>query len=114
MFIDSVHARVVLPDGVTPTRTAVYTGARGSIAKDAKIEKPGKTFSRIEDSMLVLGYERGGYIRETWVRPHGEGAQVAEDRIVFTPTIAPVRWRTVSFTVSSSITGASLPPSESR
>ena len=41
MFIDSVHARVVLPDGVTPTRTAVYTGARGSIATDAKIEKNG-------------------------------------------------------------------------
>ena len=39
MPIDSVHARVVLPDGVTPTRTAVYTGARGSIATDAKIER---------------------------------------------------------------------------
>jgi uncharacterized membrane protein YgcG len=41
MFIDSVHARVVLPDGVMPTRTAVYTGARGSIATDAKIERNG-------------------------------------------------------------------------
>ena len=41
MPIDSVHARVVLPDGVTPTRTAVYTGKRGSIVTDAKIEKHG-------------------------------------------------------------------------
>ena len=41
MPIDKVHARVVLPDGVTPTRTAVYTGARGSTAADARIEKNG-------------------------------------------------------------------------
>jgi hypothetical protein len=41
--IDKVHARVVLPEGVTPTMTAVYTGARGSRAADAKIEKSGNT-----------------------------------------------------------------------
>jgi hypothetical protein len=41
MPIDSVHARVVLPDGVTPTRTAVYTGSTGSIESDATIEKDG-------------------------------------------------------------------------
>ena len=39
MPIDSVHAHVVLPDGVTPTRVASYTGARGSTAAEAKIEK---------------------------------------------------------------------------
>jgi uncharacterized membrane protein YgcG len=39
MPIDSVHARVVLPDGVAPTRTAAYTGPRGSIAADATINK---------------------------------------------------------------------------
>jgi hypothetical protein len=43
MPIDSVHARVVLPEGVTPTRTAVYTGKFGSIASDARIEKAGNT-----------------------------------------------------------------------
>jgi uncharacterized membrane protein YgcG len=43
MPIDSVHARVVLPDGVTPTRTAVYTGRFGSIATDASIERVGNT-----------------------------------------------------------------------
>jgi len=39
MPIDSVHTRVVLPDGVMPTRVAVYTGARGSVATDAKITR---------------------------------------------------------------------------
>ena len=39
MPIDSVHARVVLPDDVAPTQTAAYTGAYGSIATDATIEK---------------------------------------------------------------------------
>ena len=39
MPIDSVHARVVLPDEVAPTRTAVYTGAYRSNATDATIEK---------------------------------------------------------------------------
>ncbi|HJP60237.1 MAG TPA: DUF2207 domain-containing protein, partial [Gemmatimonadaceae bacterium] len=37
MFIDSVHARVVLPNGVQPTRVAVYTGYEGSTANDAAI-----------------------------------------------------------------------------
>ncbi|MFL5594656.1 MAG: DUF2207 domain-containing protein, partial [Gemmatimonadaceae bacterium] len=41
MPIDSVHARVVLPDDLAATRTAVYTGARGSTAADAKIERDG-------------------------------------------------------------------------
>jgi glycogen debranching enzyme len=84
----------VLNHGTEPIRPEVAIAVGADFAdlfevKDATIEKPGKTFSRIEDGMLVLGYERGGYIRETWVRPHDEGAQVAEDRIVFTPTIAP-------------------------
>jgi len=51
MPIDRVHARVVLPDGVTPTRTAVYTGERGSIATDAKIEKNGN----VVDFTLLRG-----------------------------------------------------------
>ena len=41
MPMDSVHARVVLPDGITPTRTAAYTGAFGSAAAEARIEKHG-------------------------------------------------------------------------
>ena len=39
--IDKVHARVVLPGGVTPTLTAVYTGAADSKAKDARIDRNG-------------------------------------------------------------------------
>jgi uncharacterized membrane protein YgcG len=39
--IDKVHARVVLPEGVTPTQTAVYTGASGAKGTDARIEKNG-------------------------------------------------------------------------
>ena len=41
MPIDSAHARVLLPEGVTPTRTAVYTGALGSTSGDAKIDTVG-------------------------------------------------------------------------
>ena len=39
MYIDSVHARVVLPNDITPTRAAVYTGYQGSTAADAVIER---------------------------------------------------------------------------
>ncbi|MFL5483823.1 MAG: DUF2207 domain-containing protein [Gemmatimonadaceae bacterium] len=41
MFIDSVHARVVLPHDVQPTQVAVYTGPEGSRASDAAIERHG-------------------------------------------------------------------------
>jgi glycogen debranching enzyme len=57
--------------------------------KDAQIDKPGKTFARIDDGVLVLGYERGGYIRETWIRAHDKGAEVSADKIVFRPEIEP-------------------------
>jgi glycogen debranching enzyme len=55
--------------------------------KDATIDKPGKCFARLDDGMLVLGYARGGYIRETWVRPHGDDAELGQDSVVFRPTI---------------------------
>jgi glycogen debranching enzyme len=57
--------------------------------KDATIERPGKAFARVDDGMLVLGYERGGYIRETWIRPHDADAELSGDGIVFRPTIEP-------------------------
>lgn len=41
MFIDSLRARVVLPDNLQPTRVAVYTGYKGSNANDAAIERDG-------------------------------------------------------------------------
>ncbi|MGZ3437762.1 MAG: DUF2207 domain-containing protein, partial [Gemmatimonadaceae bacterium] len=51
MPIDSAHARVVLPESVTPSRTAVYTGALGAISGDAKIEKVGN----VVDFTLLRG-----------------------------------------------------------
>jgi len=57
--------------------------------KDAKIDKPGKTFGQVADGVVVLGYERGGYIRETWIRPHDDDAELSADRIVFRPQIGP-------------------------
>lgn len=41
MFIDTVHARVVLPNDVRPTQVAVYTGSTGSRASDADIQRDG-------------------------------------------------------------------------
>jgi glycogen debranching enzyme len=57
--------------------------------KDAKIDKPGNTFGQVADGVLVLGYQRAGYIRETWIRPHDDDAELAADRIVFRPKIEP-------------------------
>ena len=39
MYIDSAHARVVLPNDVRPTQVAVYTGYEGATAHDALIER---------------------------------------------------------------------------
>jgi uncharacterized membrane protein len=45
MPIDKARARVVLPDGVTATRTAVYTGASASKASEARTENNGNELS---------------------------------------------------------------------
>jgi glycogen debranching enzyme len=84
----------VLNHGTEPIHPEIALAVGADFAdlfevKDATIEKPGKTFSRVEDDMLLLGYERGGYIRETWIRPHDEPAEISEGRIVFAPTIPP-------------------------
>jgi glycogen debranching enzyme len=84
----------VLNHGTEPIRPEIAIAVGADFAdlfevKDAAIEKPGKSFSRVEDDILVLGYERGGYIRETWIRPHDNGAEISEGRIVFAPTIPP-------------------------
>ena len=88
----------VLNHGTEPIQPQIAIDAAADFAdlfevKDATIAKPGKMFSRIEEDTLVLGYERAGYIRETWIRPHDEGADVTEDGLAFQPTIAPQgRW----------------------
>ncbi len=55
--------------------------------KDVIVDRPGQTFERVGDGMLVLGYERGGYIRETWVRPHDDNVEIGREKIVFRPAI---------------------------
>jgi glycogen debranching enzyme len=84
----------VLNHGSEPIRPEIALAVGADFAdlfqvKDATIDRPGKTFGRVEDDALVLGYERGGYIRETWIRPHGEDAELTTDGVVFRPEIAP-------------------------
>jgi glycogen debranching enzyme len=63
--------------------------------KDVIVDRPGKSFGRVEGDRLVLGYERGGYIRETWVRPHDGDAELTEEGVTFKPTIEPQgTWKT--------------------
>jgi len=67
MPIDKVRARVVLPDGVTATRTAVYTGGSGSKASDARIGKNGnevdftllRPLSHYEGMTIGVGWPAG-------------------------------------------------------
>src|SRR6266536_690799 len=84
----------VLNHGNERIRPEITIAAGGDFAdlfqvKDATIDRPGKELARIDDGVLVLGYERGGYIRETWIRPHDEHAELHSDSIVFRPTIEP-------------------------
>ena len=84
----------LLNHGTEPIRPEIAIAAGADFAdlfqvKDATIDRPGKDFSRAEDGVLVLGYERGGYVRETWIRPHGGGAELGTETIVFRPTIEP-------------------------
>src|SRR4029450_13089234 len=71
----------VLNHGTEPIRPEIALAAGADFAdlfqvKDATIDRQGRTFERIDDDRLVLGYERGGYIRETWIRPHGHEAEI--------------------------------------
>jgi predicted membrane protein DUF2207 len=61
MSIDSVHAHVVLPDGVNATRAAAYTNELGSTVADAKIEKEGSevdftlTYRLLPNAGMTIG-----------------------------------------------------------
>jgi glycogen debranching enzyme len=84
----------VMNHGRDPIRPEITIAVSADFAdlfqvKDATIERKGKAFQRVDDDLLVLGYERGGYIRETWIRPHGDDAEVTADGIAFRPEIAP-------------------------
>jgi len=84
----------VMNHGTEPVKPEIEIDVGADFAdlfqvKDATIDRPGKTFARVDDDMLVLGYERGGYIRETWIRPHDGDAELSEEKIVFSPAIEP-------------------------
>jgi glycogen debranching enzyme len=71
----------VLNHGTEAIRPEIAIAAGADFAdlfevKDATIKKPGKDFSRVDDGVLVLGYKRGGYIRETWIRAHGDNPEL--------------------------------------
>ena len=67
MPIDKAHARVVLPPGVSPTQTAVYTGVGGSTATDAMVQRSGNevefTLARMlhpyEGMTVAVGWPAG-------------------------------------------------------
>jgi len=84
----------VLNHGTEPIRPEIAIAVGADFAdlfqvKDATIDRPGKTFARVDGDTLVLGYERGGYIRETWIRAHGADPELSTDRIVLRPEIPP-------------------------
>jgi hypothetical protein len=93
MPIDTVHAGVVLPEGVTSTRLASYTGATGSRAAEAKIEQHGN----VVDFTLLRGlspYE-GMTIGVGWPAGHVSGRpSEAEERaaaaLQWSPLLLPL------------------------
>ena len=93
MPIDSVHARVVLPDDVVATRSAAYTGAFGSIAEDARIEKGDnvvdftllRELSPHEGMTIGVGWP-AGHISS---RPSQRKAQLAQV-IQWSPLLVPI------------------------
>jgi glycogen debranching enzyme len=84
----------VLNHGSETVRPEIVITAAADFAdlfqvKDATIDRPGKTFARADAEKLVLGYQRGDYTRETWIRPHGSEAELTSDGVVFRPAIEP-------------------------
>jgi glycogen debranching enzyme len=84
----------VMNHGTGPVSPEIELGVAADFAdlfqvKDATIDRPGKTYGRVAEPLVVLGYERGDFVRETWIRPHGADAELASDRLVFRPTIEP-------------------------
>lgn len=52
------------------------------------LQKKGRTYRRVEGDRLVLGYERGPFVRETWIV--APGARLAEDgTLVFQVHVEP-------------------------
>jgi uncharacterized membrane protein YgcG len=93
MPIDHVHTHVVLPDGVTPTRTAVYTGDEGSTVAGAAIASNGNEVDF--NSRYALGPGEGMTIGVGWPPGHISTRPASEpDRYVhilrWLPLLAPL------------------------
>jgi len=93
--LDGFHEVVSLTnhDAVDVTLEVVLT-AEADFAdlfevKDATVPaKPGRTYTRVDEDRLVLGYERETYRRETWIRASGNPVY-EETGLRFSVTLAP-------------------------
>lgn len=93
MFIDSVHARVALPDDVQPTKVAVYTGPEASRASDGDIERDGNEVAftarhhlpPYAGMTIAVGWP-GGHIAGRPSQAHDEVMQM----VGFTPLLIPL------------------------
>ena len=82
----------VMNHGAEPVQMAIRVEVDADFAdlfevKDAKVVKQGSPYRKVESDRLVLGYRRGSFVRETWLRPHGVGHGIDESSITFTPEI---------------------------
>jgi glycogen debranching enzyme len=72
--------------------------------KDA-LKKKGVLKHRVEDGRLVLGYERGAFVRETWISAT-EPASIDDDGLSFAVTIGPHGEWTTDLLVVTAVTAA--------
>ncbi len=92
MPIDRVHARVTLPDDVTATRTAVYTGLEHSKAKAATIDNTGSDVDF--DALRQLAPHEGMSIGVGWPAGHiasrpSQARQQFMDSLRYLPAAIP-------------------------
>jgi hypothetical protein len=92
MPIDHVRADVILPDGVTPTRTAVYTGVAGATGNAATIAKDGNETAF--DGLRALDPHEGMTIGVGWPAGHiasrpSEARQRFMDSLRYLPAAIP-------------------------
>jgi glycogen debranching enzyme len=73
--------------------------------KDA-LPKKGRTYQRVEDGRLILGYERDTFVRETWISATASEAELDENGLSFAIELAPhARWTTCIEVVTARVLG---------
>jgi glycogen debranching enzyme len=91
----------VLNHDVEPVRLELRLEAGSDFAdlfevKEA-LDKKGRTYRRVEDGMLVLGYERDDFVRETCIRT-SQKCSVDKDGLTFQLELEPhSKWNTCVF-----------------